>query len=482
MSNANFAKFQSIHSEAKNSRNSAAGIINSKEITSDINFLNLIVYRVTGLETEFYSLNSEYTNILYELEHNFASYDDKGEQIGVVPFTFRYRDNCSNNFDSDMKYLKEKWYSEWPADGIVVSSNKVDILPTEDSSKFEVAYDSIAYKYPSEVKESIVVDVLWEMSKTNYLIPRIQMEPVNIAGSIVQFCTGIHAQAIQTSGVGPGSKIKITKANEIIPQMLEVINQNPVELPKTCSECGEKLIWNGVHLQCPNRTCPNLQRQDVLCWFNSLAPLDGLGDTLILKYMEEIFGDDISIEKIYENGKLVNDSTSVQKNLFIKAYNKLFEGPIRLEDAIRATNIPRFGDITASKCTKYAPELKKLLDERVLSSRLKELGAANYESLADNAYHKFSRLNFIKDLIDWDVADVPEKGEICITGKLSVKRSEFEKELKAAGFTVSGSVKKTTKYLITDDPDSGTSKNAAAIKYNIPRISENEFRKTVLNK
>lgn len=473
MSNSNFEKFKQIHPEAKNSRNSTAGLINSKDLVADLKLLNLYVYRIVGVESEVAEPQLMYSHVWSTLNEFARGVDDF-----VAPHTgdsvLKTSEDPSAHFESQVAKLKQWWYNELPADGIVITTCDIERVGNE------LVYDSIAYKYPSEVKEATVVDVLWDMSKTNYLIPRIQIEPVEIAGSTVQFCTGIHAQAIQACGVGPGSKIKITKANEIIPQMLEVLNKNPIELPSTCPECGHKLQWNGVHLQCPNQICRNLQKQDLLAWFHALAPLDGLGDTLILKYIEEMFGKSVTLERIYEYGKLISDSTSVQRNLFVTAYNKLFESPIKLEDAILALNIPRFGSITASKCSSYSEEFKEFCRTGQLSEKLKSLGAANYESLENNTY-KLSRLNLIYKQIEWSVETVEHKGEVCITGKLSVKRSEFEKELKSAGYTISSSVKKSTSYLITDDPNSTSSKNKAAEKYGITKISEAEFRQTLLN-
>ena len=217
----------------------------------------------------------------------------------------------------------------------------------------------------------------------------------------------------------------------------------------------------------------------MLCWFHALAPLDGLGDILILKYLEELFGSNISVESIYSYGKLATDSNSIQHNLFITAYNKLFDSGITIEDAIRALNIPRFGDITAAKCSAYSAEFQKFLQTGKLDESLKALGAANFDSLQRNI-DKLSRLHLISDQIDWTVGQAEPKGEVCITGKLSVKRSIFESELKEHGFTTSNSVKKSTKYIITDDPNSGTSKNAAADKYGILKISESEFRARIL--
>lgn len=66
--------------------------------------------------------------------------------------------------------------------------------------------------------------------------------------------------------------------------------------------------------------------------------------------------------------------------------------------------------------------------------------------------------------------------EVVITGKLSKSRKEIIEEFAVYNIMVENSVKRSTDYLITDNPNSGSSKNAAASAYGVPKISENEFR------
>ena len=102
----------------------------------------------------------------------------------------------------------------------------------------------------------------------------------------------------------------------------------------------------------------------------------------------------------------------------------------------------------------------------VVQNKVAELGATN---------------PFMYVVLLVGVQDIIEEVSVCITGKLSVKRSEFEWELKAAGFTPVSSVTKKTQYLITDDPNSGSSKNTAAKKFGTVVMSEQEFRDKFLS-
>ena len=91
---------------------------------------------------------------------------------------------------------------------------------------------------------------------------------------------------------------------------------------------------------------------------------------------------------------------------------------------------------------------------------------------------KVARLRFIQKRIDWSLPTVSTecKGKVAITGKLSVKRSEFEKELKESGY-VPTEISKDTKFLITDNPNGSSSKNKKADAWGIVKISEQQFRK-----
>jgi NAD-dependent DNA ligase len=111
------------------------------------------------------------------------------------------------------------------------------------------------------------------------------------------------------------------------------------------------------------------------------------------------------------------------------------------------------------------------------------VGQANSESILKHK-DKFARLVYIRDKIIWKNPKETEKskeakGKVAITGKLSVKRSEFEKELKSAGFTPAD-ISKDTKFLITDDPHSSSSKNKKASDWGIEKLSEHEFRSRYL--
>lgn len=463
MSNENFKEFQKLHPEAKNSRNSATGLINCDEVRDDLKFLDIIVYTVVGSENiEF----TTYSQVLSFLSENFG-------YTKVVPHKFFNTKDWKVNFEESMNDLKSAWYDKYPADGIVLANNDLII----DDSVIE--YDSMAYKFKAESKITTVQDIEWNLSKFGYMIPRIKFDELELSGAKVQYCTGHNAANIRDLRLGIGAKIQVCRSNEVIPYLETVVeNTSNFSLPETCPKCGKEPSWNGVHLQCTNPECLNNDIQDVLIWFKHIVPTDGLGDTLILKFLEEIFGEDnISIEKIYSHGPLttVESGKYVKLDLFVETFNRLFTNEVELSDAIEALNIPRFGHITSIKAAEYPEVIQAAMNDEDIPHTVYQLGDANSSSLVENK-NKFKRLKFIENQIDWTVDNSSSKEDVCITGKLSVKRPIFEELVKKAGFNPVSSVKSDTKYLITDDPNSGSSKNKAADKYGVEKITEQEFR------
>lgn len=471
MSHENFMRFQSIHPEAENARNSAAGLINASEVSDELDFLSIVVYTVVGVEDDSTQFDT-YTSMRNWLIDNFAE---------VADACILTEDELSpSTLESTMFDLQSDWYGTYPADGVVLTDNSLITSPGKLGGQV-VIYNASAFKFPAEQTESEVVGVDWTLSKTKYMIPVAQLSPVRLAGTTVKAATGISAEYIRDNNIGVGAKVIVEKANEIIPKIIKVTTPGEVSLPTHCPACNSELQWSGVHLQCKNNDCVGGELQDTLIWLNVISPCERLGDKLKTKFLTELFGSNISIEKIYESHMhevFVNDSSS-QKQLFADMYRKLFIGPIKLCDAIRALNIPRFGDVNSRTLAEYPDDVKKMLEAAVsgeyhvydLSSKI---GEANFKALDENL-RKLKRLAYIQDIIIWE-PEVTEKGKVAITGKLSVSRSVFETELRNAGYSP-GNISKDTKFLITDNPFSTSSKNKFADDHGIQKITESDFRK-----
>lgn len=477
MSSYNFEKLKKINSNYKNARNSVAGLMTMNEPNPELHCLiDCIVYTILADE------NKNNINMSEIIENLKTMCPDNAIEYKTI------NGISEDNFESIMDSLRADWYGIYPADGIVLTT-EVNI-----NNSHYITYESIAFKYPPTVKISRVVGIEWNLTKTRILFPRVKIDPVDFSGTTVTYVSGNNAKYILDNGICAGTEVKVSRRGEVIPHIESVISKSIYfnnTLPEKCPECGELLSWNGVHLQCNNPDCSNANIQDIIEWIHYIAETDYLGNKLILKYLHGIFGEDVTVEKLM-NGKIIDYCKFLNSTghdaLFSEMVNKLYTSKIPIQNALAALNVPRLGWITSGKLAKYPEVVFRIIDEA--SKRNPDpinlldlngyIGDANADSIRSNLT-KFRRLNLIRDRIYCTEDSKMDKGTVVVTGKLSVKRSDFEKELNRNGYNLGNSVNKDTLCLITDDFNSNSSKNKSAIKYNILRISESEFREKFLN-
>lgn len=480
MSFSKFDEFQKYHSDAKNARNSTAGLINSKEILDDLKYLDIVVYTVVGDDSytrydQEYGHHTNMDHIVTWLHSNFNR---------VAPYTTIILKE--NSLIEEMKKLRDSWYDDYPADGIVLTRAVEFNLKSG-----EIQYSAKAFKFPAEAKSTEVLDVEWNLSKTRYLIPKVKLATVQLSGTDVSYATAYNAKYILDNNISKGCIVEVIKSGEIIPKITKVIISGEADVPRHCPQCGSELKWAGVHLQCVNDMCGNASIQDLLIWLQNIAPVDGLGDSIKLKFLEQMFGKDLSVESVMSQKSKFGFTMFAgggHKQLMSQMFNRLYgfdNSKIDLVDALLALNIPRLGEVTSRKLAEHPDTVKTLINCPDLSfgnwfDMLSSIvGEATTNSLYENQ-DKLLRLRLIEDRIIWSINSViEEKGKVAITGKLSIKRSDFEKELRRAGYTLA-EISKDTKFLITDDPNSSSSKNKKASEWGIEKITEEDFRRMYL--
>lgn len=476
MSYDNFEAYSEVHSDVKNPRNTTAGLINRKDTSEqDLRNLSLVVYTMLASNVHF----SSYLDVLRTLRNWHET----------VPY-----DWCTylseGTFDSDMGRADRqfKWLCGYPSDGIVLATDNVDMDVLYDGEAHILSWDSQAYKFPAESKRTKVQEVEWNLSKTGYMVPRVRFDEIELSGTSVQYATAFNAKYVKDNVVMRGTEITVTKSGEIIPYIVSVDScpDGTASIPDTCPSCGSELEWEGVHLKCNNFSCPCQKMQDLVIWMKTIAPTDGLSDALIEK-----FADELQIEEVVDLYTFFPSSFRVhfpnpgkQQQLFIDCAVRCLTSDVDIATAVRACNIPRFGDKTCQLCndvydTIMYVALSSDTSQEVRSRLEPVLGVANTASLLDNT-RKLKNVTYLSSVHCKHTSSVESKGDVCVTGKLSVKRKDFEEELRQNGWNPVSIVKKTTKYLVTDNPNSGSSKNKSADKYGVPKITEEEFRSKFL--
>lgn len=280
------------------------------------------------------------------------------------------------------------------------------------------------------------------------------------------------------------------------------------DLPIYCEFCNSKLIMDGVNLICSNPNCKNIGTERIKAWVMNIAPIDGLGWATIQKYLEispwivNPVNDVFDLYEVARNDLARNHHVkpNSEADLFNKMLDKLC-GPIIISQFLLALNIPGLGKIGA-KAIENA-ESAKIAFESILTSKYNN--TLNFETdlcgnqniwakllqdknVAKSLYTEYRDYfikcyNLVKDQIIFDGLEnksIETKGQVVITGTMSVKRDDFVKMLESWGWTMGSKINRDTKYLITNTPNSGTSKNKEADKLCIPKVTEEEFVNNIM--
>ncbi len=297
--------------------------------------------------------------------------------------------------------------------------------------------------------------------------------------------------------LGIGDRIKVYKANMIIPQLSENLTKSGNSpIAESCPVCGEKTVIkneNGSEtLHCPNPECPakHIKEFDLFASRNAMN-MDGLSEATMEKFMEEGFlhslvdlfhldqhKDQIiqmdgfgqkSYEKIQESVENARNNATLAGFLYglgipgIGAQNaKLIARYFKndMESILAASKeelceIEGLGEVLADGVISFVKDEKKIQEVRAL------LNEINFVQEENNAP---------QDLV----------GKIfVITGSLETypNRDALKKEIEDRGGKCSGSVSAKTSYLINNDILSNSSKNKKAKSLGIPIITENDFKK-----
>ncbi|MYY16798.1 MULTISPECIES: NAD-dependent DNA ligase LigA [unclassified Streptomyces] len=172
-----------------------------------------------------------------------------------------------------IRYFGENRHSvEHEIDGVVV---KLDEIPLQGrlGSTSRAPRWAIAWKYAPEEVNTKLVNIRVGVGRTGRVTPYAQVEPVEVAGSEVEFATLHNQNVVKDKGVLIGDTVVLRKAGDVIPEILGPVvdlrdgSEHEFVMPTVCPECGTalKAMKEGdVDLRCPNaRSCPAQLRERV---------------------------------------------------------------------------------------------------------------------------------------------------------------------------------------------------------------------------
>ena len=397
-------------------------------------------------------------------------------------------------FEAIDNYAERVLSFEIPSDGLVLTLEDLEYAATlGTTAKFP--RDSLAFKWADQQAETILREIEWSPSRTGLLNPIAIFDPVELEGTTVKRASVHNLNIMETLKLGIGDTITVYKANMIIPQIGDNLTKSGnIELPSHCPVCDGatevKLMTGTKVLTCTNPNCLAKQvKRFSLFVSRDALNIEGLSEQTLLKFIGLGY-----IKSFADIFRLENHRDEIVEldGFGKKSYDKLSSSIEKARHTVPtrilvALGIPGVGVTTAAQiaraCENKWTKISSLAyDELISVSGIGEVMARDYESFFADEHNKSVVLDLVGELdIDesYEKAGEALSGEIfVITGSLEhyKSRTELKKEIEAQGGKVAGSVSKNTSYLVTNNPESGSSKNKAAAELGVKIITEDEIR------
>ncbi len=459
--------FKSLPNSYTNPRNAASGI--SQRLDSlYCEFCTLLAYDLSGT-IEFVS---EFDKITFFKLNNIQTIDT------VLCQSYEEIEQIYTNY-----LVKKRQESDFDLDGLVV---KINDLKLSDSLGFQNGRPlaQVAYKFPSQSLETKIVDITWQVGPLGTVTPVAQVEPIEVAGAVITYASLANHDLIIEKNLNIGDIVELSRRGDVIPYVEKVVVKvTPGHLspPTSCPSCASALIKDNKYLRCKNKSCP-AQILGQLNLFCKVLDIKNISDKTIKKLNDigKLFlpGDfyKLSISDIAQVDGLGEKSA---KNIIEEIQAKK---NLSLEQIFTAASIPdcsqkRLRQLISADFSTPQKLLNVTKQELLSLSGIQEnLATRIVEGIAQ-------RKNSINSILEQVTIKEPQTKNIlnaavfCITGALSAPRKQIEEQILAAGGRIANTVSRNTTYLVTNEPDSGSSKLEQASRFGTKIISEAELIK-----
>lgn len=487
----------------KNPRNLVSGTVRQLDskiaAARHVKFIAWKLYSVKNTDGSYHPSTLTYSNGFNFMESlGFETAPHVGVSLEFLSGTQR-QTICQEMID----VLKSKANDlEYPIDGIVGAFDDVAFGNSLGSTSHHPKH-SLAYKFYQEDNETTLLDIEWNTSRTGLVNPVAIFEPVEIDGTTVSRATLNNVSIIKELELGIGDTLTVIKANQIIPQITgNLTRSNTYQIPTKCPSCGSHLVMRNesgrAALYCINEDCPAVN-QDKISHFASREGMNiiGISDERLKILMNKGFVTDYAslydlknhreIEFLEGFGKSSVDNLidAIDKSRYCKFSNLLV-----------ALSIPYIGKSTAKSVAKYCDAHKgdkKIFDYFLLLAandhdwtHLENFGSSMSLGINEYVQKNMAKISPLVSILDVAEDNSENKSEnkfggqaFCITGKLYKyeNRDKLIEDIEKYGGKVVSDVTSKTNYLITNDTESGSSKNQKAAKFGTKIISEDDFIK-----
>ncbi|MEL1240689.1 NAD-dependent DNA ligase LigA [Flavobacterium flavipallidum] len=486
-----FAGFEKMNQELieigetpySNPRNTASGSLklqDSAEVAKRP--LECLLYFVTGEKLPF---NSQFEGLESAREWGFK-----------VPKEAKIADNLQAVFDFIDYWDVHRHDLPYETDGVVIKVNSIqyqeELGYTAKSPRW-----AIAYKFKSEQVATRLESISYQVGRTGAITPVANLEPVQLAGTIVKRASLHNADQIEKLDIRIGDTVFVEKGGEIIPKIIEVdLAKRPENLVPTvyishCPECQTELVRNEGEA---NHYCPNFygcspQIIGRIQHFISRKAMDieGLGgETVALLYNNHLvqnYADlyELTVEQILPLERMAQKSAENLVNGVKKST------AIPFESVLYALGIRYVGETVAKKLAKHYKNIDALrqasLMDLILVDEIGERIAQSVIDFFENEQNKIiiERLKSfgvqfeIVEKVNLNATNIFEGKTFVVSGVFTqFSRDELKTAIEDNGGKVGSSISSKTDFVVAGD-NMGPAKLEKANKLNIPIISETDF-------
>ena len=474
-------EIEDADSKYKNPRNLCSGSVRqlNSQVTAERN-VNFVAFAL---------INADDVDFDNSIEQRYKWMESQGFQV------VEYRVVTRNSMEDAVKYFAGKIQTyDYPSDGLVLMFDDIEYgLSLGTTAKFP--RNGIAFKWEDEQAETTLKYIEWSPSRTGLINPVAVFEPVELEGTTVSRASVHNISIMEELELGSGDRIKVYKANMIIPQISENLTKSGIDdLPKECPVCGhatEVKAENGIKtLYCPNSQCPakHVKLFTLFVSRNGMN-IDGLSEETLEKFIDagyiKEFADIFHLDRYYE--EIVATPGFGQKS-----YDNLMDSVekarnVELSALIYSLGIPNIGSANAKLiCKAFNNNIEKIRNASV--EELIEIDGIG-EIMAEKFCQYFADEDNIKKLDNLlkevNIAEPEENTTpqnmdgltFVITGSVEhfANRNELKSYIEKHGGKVTGSVSAKTNYLINNDAMSASSKNKKAKQLGVEIVTEEVF-------
>lgn len=461
----------------KNPRNAAAGSLRQKDakVTAKRR-LDVFVFNVQQIRGKELSGHKESLDYLrdcgFSVSPSYQRFDSIEPAVREVRRIGEHREEFS--FDIDGAVIKVDDFSQRTSLGA--------------TAKFPRW--AVAFKYPPEIKPTVLLDIQVQVGRTGAMTPTAVFEPIQLAGTTVSRAVLHNQDFITEKGISIGDTILVRKAGDIIPEVVGVQEHDdsrPVyQLPQFCPVCGDKAVRQEGEavLRCPNPECPaQLLRTLIHFVSRDAMDIDGMGRAVLENLTQEGLVK-TPADLYYLSAQQLEGIERMGEKSAANLMRSLEQSKSRdLARLIYGLGIPSIGQKAAQLLADRFETMDKLFEATVEEiTQIDGFGevmaqfAVNY--FAMEATH--TMIERLKAAGINMTAAKRERGTLLsgktfvLTGTLpNMTRQEASEKIVALGGRVTGSVSKKTSYVLAGE-DAG-SKLTKAQSLGVPVLTEADF-------